>query len=92
MHPEWRPAKKTKTKGRNNWKYFAYCFGNIDSVVVVSRAKKIIEILIERDRVSETKKEMWSKNGDMGSSSGSKSSRQKSNSDKFISNILSVVH
>lgn len=32
-----------------------YCFGNINSVVVLSHAKKVIEILIERDRVSEAK-------------------------------------
>lgn len=51
--------EKTKTKGRNNWKYFVYCFGNINSLVVVSQAEKIIEILIETDRVSETKEETW---------------------------------
>lgn len=47
---------KTKTKERNNWKYFVYCFGNVNSVVALSHAKKIIEILIERDRPSETKR------------------------------------
>lgn len=47
---------KTKTKERNNWEYFVYCFGNINSVVALSHAKKIIEILIERDRLSETKR------------------------------------
>lgn len=50
-------GEQTKTKERNNWKHFV-CFGNIKSVVALSHAKKIIEILIEgdRDRESERKR------------------------------------